>query len=257
MTPTGTQKIVWIVGMGRSGSMWTFNTARALVNSCGLVAMPSTVPADDSENQKEAQAALANGDPRQLWVLKSHKRIPEDPAAGSKFIATRRDPRDILISQMRFADLDFVGALKAAAYYAKTADHYRRFPARIRLELSYPDIVGDPAGTCSTIASFLGLSPSQDSVNAIVQAYSKQRVKHLIDSLGTKESSQSHATGDLKTVLRVDRNARLYDTGTGFQSGHVSDYRDGDWRQILSADQQARMNRALHRWLVTNGYEAA
>jgi hypothetical protein len=257
VTPTATQKIVWIVGMGRSGSMWTFNTTRALVNSCGLVAMPSTVPANESDSQREARAAISDGDPRHLWVLKSHKRLPEGLAAGSRFIATRRDPRDILISQMRFADLDFAGALEAAAYYAKTADYYRRFPARIRLELSYPDIVGDPAGTCSTIASFLGLSPSQESVSTIVQTYSKQRVKHLIDRLGIKESSQSHATGDPKTVLRVDRNARLYDTSTGFQSGHVSDYRDGDWRQILSADQQARMNRALQRWLIANGYEAA
>lgn len=253
MTPTSAQKVVWVVGMGRSGSMWTFNASRALVNACGLEVMPITVPTDDTENHREGLAGLANRDPKRLWVLKSHKRIVEGRAPNSKFIATRRDPRDILVSQMRFADLDFEGALEAAAYYTKVADHYRQFPDRIRLELSYPDVVNDPIGTCSKIASFLGLSPSPDSVRAIVQAYSKERVKNLIDGLGSRESSES--LGASRTVLRVDKNARLYDTGTGFQSGHVSDYRDGDWRQLLPPEQRARMHRRLKRWLVANGYD--
>ena len=255
MTPAGAQKIVWIVGMGRSGSMWTFNTTRALAKACDLTAMPATVPADEDENLREARAASKSVDPRLLWILKSHKQIPESAFAGSKFIATRRDPRDILISQMRFAALDFAGALKAAVYYAKTADYYRRFPDSIRLELTYPDIVGDPSGSCTTIAGFLGLSPSRGAIDAIVQTYSKDRVKRVIDGLGTQEESEANTAGDSKTVLRVDRNERLYDTRSGFQSGHVSDYRDGDWRQILSADQQARMNRELQRWLAANGYE--
>jgi len=254
---TPAPKIVWIVGMGRSGSMWTFNAVRALAKACGLETMPATVPADESENLRAARTAGTGVDPRQLWVLKSHKQIPQTGFPGSRFIATRRDPRDILISQMRFADLDFAGALKAAVYYAQTADHYRRFPDRVRLELSYPDIVGDPTGTCYTIAAFLGLGPSRESVEAVVRTFSKERVKNLIEGLGGKEQSETSAAGDSKTVLRVDRNARLYDTGTGFQSGHVSDYRDGDWRRILSADQQIRMNRALHRWLVANGFETA
>lgn len=256
MTPTETPKIVWIVGMGRSGSMWTFNTVRALVAACGLEAMPAAVVADDAEKWRAADAALSDDDHRKIWVLKTHKLISETSHPRSKFVATRRDPRDILISQMRFANLDFANALKAAIYYSNAADHYRRIPARLRLELAYPEIVGKPAEICARLSTFLGLAPSEESVETILWTYSKERVKHLIDGLGTQEQSESQMDDDSKTVLRVDKNARLQDTRTGFQSGHVSDYRDGDWRRILSADQQARMNRELHRWLVANGYEA-
>lgn len=254
MTPALTPKIVWVVGMGRSGSMWTFNIVRALAQSCELEVRPASAPVEEISKEAEARAAVSDGDPRNIWVLKTHKLIPAGSYSRSRFIATRRDPRDILISQMRFADLDFAGALKAAVHYSKTADYYRRFPDRIRLELSYVEIVGDPTGVCSKIATFLGLTPSSESINAIVRSYSKERVKHLIAGLGTQENLEANTISDSKTVLRVDKNARLYDTGTGFQSGHVSDYRDGDWRKILSADQQARMNRELQSWLVANGY---
>jgi hypothetical protein len=42
-------------------------------------------------------------------------------------------------------------------------------------------------------------------------------------------------------VILGPQNVRAFDTDTGFQSGHVSNYREGDWKRILSAKQKFRL----------------
>jgi hypothetical protein len=46
------------------------------------------------------------------------------------------------------------------------------------------------------------------------------------------------------------------DRSTGFQSGHVSDYRDGDWRRHLSREQILAMDAAFGDWIARHGYPA-
>jgi hypothetical protein len=198
-------------------------------------------------------AALSDKDANSRWVLKSHKKISfEFPR--SRFIATRRDPRDVLMSQMRFAEIGFEGALKAAIHYTGVADYYARFPETIRLEVAYADIIDNPETVADRIAAFLNLEPGEEIRTAIPEKLSKEQVSNLIDRLDA-ESEQGQNAPDAAAVLRVDANARMYDVRTGFQSGHVSDYRDGDWRRILPADQQAQMNERLGSWLARNGYD--
>ena len=58
--------------------------------------------------------------------------------------------------------------------------------------------------------------------------------------------SQSGQPINPEDVVRVSKNrARAYDHETGFQTGHVSDYRDGDWQQILTDEQKARLDAAI------------
>ena len=54
-------------------------------------------------------------------------------------------------------------------------------------------------------------------------------------------------------VRNFDNTLRAYDTETGFQSGHVSSYHDGDWKKVLTQDQQVRMYDVLGDWLRENG----
>jgi hypothetical protein len=55
-------------------------------------------------------------------------------------------------------------------------------------------------------------------------------------------------------VIAEDGAWRAFDSDTRFQSRHVSPYKDGDWRHLLTKGQKARVKASLGPWLKTNGY---
>jgi hypothetical protein len=57
-----------------------------------------------------------------------------------------------------------------------------------------------------------------------------------------------------RQVGNPNGGTRLFDPLTGFQGGHVSDYRDGDWRRLLPADALRVIDVELGRWLARHGY---
>jgi hypothetical protein len=40
-------------------------------------------------------------------------------------------------------------------------------------------------------------------------------------------------------------NVRAFDPETGFQSGHVSNYQEGDWKRILTTEQKSRLEELI------------
>ncbi len=246
-------KIVWIVGMGRSGSMWTYNVTRELLRACGYRVLPERVPRTQEQTLAEAPIALADGHPENRWALKVHNRI-SPRMHRSRFVMTRRDPRDVLVSLMHFTPCRFDKALRGTAYFTRIVDYYRSFPPKILLDLHYPDIAERPAEVVGRIAQFLGLQPTIAAVDEILVRFSKQSVLEMVRRLDEAERQESNRPSGREVVVRVDANARLMNVNTGFQSRHVSDYCDGGWRHLLSTQEQARMQRALGPWLERNGY---
>lgn len=240
--------------MGRSGSMWTFNVVRELLRRSGFNVLPKSYLPDQKSRVAVARRALDNPDPCARWVFKTHDLIGSD-FPKSRFVATRRDPRDVLISQMRFTEIDFEAGLRAACHYAERADAYARFPDSICLQLEYTDIVADPVGVCQRLGNFLELEASDGQIDAIVAQFSKARVAALVQGLAAKEANEADLPDSEKSVQRVDRNRRRIDLTTNFQSGHVSNYVDGDWRRLLSPEQRAQIHKALGSWLEREGYE--
>jgi hypothetical protein len=53
----------------------------------------------------------------------------------------------------------------------------------------------------------------------------------------------------------MDGTTRIWDPITGFQSGHVSDYRPGDWRLLLTGDEKKRLDQTIGDWLTCHGYD--
>lgn len=41
-------------------------------------------------------------------------------------------------------------------------------------------------------------------------------------------------------VVLGPQNVRAFDTETGFQSGHLLPYREGDWKRLLGTEQKSR-----------------
>jgi hypothetical protein len=244
--PDQTIRVVWIASLPRTGSMWTTNVVRELVRQSGATVLPPTVIKSDEGSVAFGRAHLAGGDAG-VAVLKAH--VPPVASPAARCIVTQRDLRDVVVSMMRFQHLDFDEMAKALPSYVQCgkADYY--YPAGPnRLVQQYATMLADPIGTIRTIARFLGLTVGEDAIAAIATKLSKENVRQRIADVekalvARSQSGQAIDPADL--VLMRNNRARAYDHETGFQTGHVSDYREGDWQQILTDEQKARIDAAI------------
>ncbi|HVW91359.1 MAG TPA: sulfotransferase [Devosia sp.] len=234
-------RTIWVATVPRTGSMWTYNVVRELVRSTGRTPLPEIVPQSDEDNEAIGRAGIAAGDG--LYVVKLHARIPQD-LPHSFFVVTHRDLRDAMISFMRFTKGDFHAGLRFVAGAMRMERHFSGFPDDRRLDIQYPDIVDRPAEVVAAIAGRLGIEASATTVAAILEGFSKEKVQERI---AAREKALSERIAARQPVDRRDfvpmseTQIRAFDTATGFQSGHVSAYREGDWRKILSPAQQAEV----------------
>ena len=243
MRRESTPKVAWIVSLPRSGSMWTFNLTRQLASTAGFDVQPKEIPQSDQQMMAGyVHGAKDDGDAGRLWVLKSH-RLPALTDPRVVYINPRRDVRDALISFMRFMHYDFESALGMARAAANFEQRINSQPNERTLILDYRQIVRRPETVAREIADFLGLSIPDNTVSEVVASLSKEKVAARIKSVETSIRHREEAgqpVRDTELVRDVSSGwERAFDIETGFQSGHVSDYRDGDWRHILTPEQQA------------------
>lgn len=247
-------KLVFVASMPRSGSMWVFNVVRDMFRQSGTAVLPQEVPFVEQINLELAERAVNDPAPTGMHVLKTHRPVNSFPQA--RFIATHRDVRDAMISFMRFMGCDFERGLEAAVGMTQLSDHFRQFPDDVALQLEYDDIKSRPKDTARSLMRFLGLGLDRDGLESIVEKYSKRNVQALVDAMeqdvGTREpvSAPTRRGG---TVL-LPGGTRALDAATGFQSGHVSDYVDGDWERLLSSAQKRAMVEKIGGWLDRRGY---
>ena len=88
--------------------------------------------------------------------------------------------------------------------------------------------------------------------------YAKESVRALIETMEREVDTENPVAAPTRqagtVLLPGGAQARALDVATGFQSGHVSDYRDGDWQTLLTAEQKALVDERLGAWLDRYGY---
>lgn len=250
-------KVIWVAGMPRSGSMWTYNVVRALAKRAGYRVLPETVFVTDGDACAYANREIAaNQDPMTVFVIKIHARLEPLPA-GDFVITNLRDPRDAVISYMRFMRIDFDQALSAIRINLDIADHYQSLSEERRMVLRYEDMTGSPLETVASTAERVGLGADQEAAVDIASQFGKDKVKAMIQM---RDRRYHEAGNDDRPFFgemllgRGDGDVTTMDRTTGFQTDHVSDYQDGSWHQFLSADQVVSMNQAFGDRLTRNGY---
>jgi hypothetical protein len=245
--------------MPRSGSTWVHNVTRAVFRAAGYQVFPEQVPQEADDMFAHADHAIADTDPNKIWILKVHRYLRPD-APLSKFINTQRDLRDALVSFMRFMQSDFEQALKAMIESAEKTDHYyRHFSPESILHLRYADITAQPFEVVRTICGFCNATLTETQIENIVARFEKANVERLIHDKEVDLERRARSGGPIARTEFVPQRfqpdmARAFDPATGFQSGHLSGYCDGDWRKLLTAEQQERIHIHLGEWLRRYGY---
>jgi hypothetical protein len=236
-------KVIWIAGAPRCGSMWTFNVTRQIVRAAGLQALPSLVPQTKSAMMAAGQEGFRDPATDRVRVLKVHAVLRSD-IPFSRYIVPRRDVRDRVVSFMRFMRCDFEGAMKFAERAILMDRHYGAFSRDRALIIDYSEIIARPGEVAYAVAAFLEAPVERQVTNAIAQGLEKEKVARLIQDKErdlAARSRQGRPIAAAEMVILGPQNVRAFDTDTGFQSGHVSNYREGDWKRILSARQKSRL----------------
>ncbi len=252
---------VLVATMPRAGSTWIFNAAREICRLAGYRPMPEQAAHALGERFEDAfRKAIRDPRRRRAWVLKTHRHLP-DPPEGFRMIAAIRDPRDVLVSFARFTRCDWRHALVATLNAVKVAEKRREIATRYPvLELAYPRIRDRPEAVVETIAAFLDLPVDRETAAGIATRFARATVARRIlerereVAVGMEAGRFPRAE---ELVRNFDQSFRVIDRATGFQSGHVSDYRDGDWRSCAPPAVLAALHRALGPWLVGNGFADA
>jgi hypothetical protein len=253
-------KTVWVAGMARAGSMWTFNVTRDLLRQASFEVRPEKVLIEDHQWVALAeQEARRDQDPNRAYVMKIHSCIHGMPDQDL-VISNIRDLRDVVMSWMRFMRVGFDEALASVASLAEVAEHYDRFPKDRVLILRYDEITRGPMASIRKIAARLGLQPEEAAIADLAERFDKSRIKNAIDQRD-RQIQTAHAAGiptnpDHLIGTRAGSLISL-DRRNGFQTDHVSDYRDGDWRKLLSRAEIDALHQRFGGWLERHGFASS
>lgn len=254
---TDSLKSVFVSTVPRTGSTWTFNVIRQLLRCSGHTVLPEKVPKNDGEMLQMAQTvAWYDQNPEKVWVLKVHA-ILKNHLPFSKIITCIRDPRDIIVSYRRFMKTSFSHALTVARSQTLMNELYLGYPDSYVFAARFEDIERCPEKLVLQLASFLNLDIPNKVAHDIISMFSRENTANLIRrktaELDVKIRTEASIDDDEVVVLGQD-NFRAYDVDTGFQAGHISSYKTGDWRDILTEQEKVRVATAFDGWLQKNGY---
>lgn len=234
---------VCCTGMARSGSTWSYNVCRELLDATGGPVIAGYY-GEGAELDAFVESRGLEGFPGHV-LLKFHQ--PADRLLGmicdgrARNVFTLRDPRDCIRSRMDFEAKPFDDALMGVAgnlimynLYAGAAD---------TLFVRYEAMSVDPAREVRRIADYLGLAPGDDEIHRIAEATGLAAAQQKVDGLGARKDAG---------VIEVA--GRRVDTETCLQTGHIRDGRHGGWREALSTIEKVTANAVLREWLIGLDY---
>ena len=225
--------IVLLTGMGRSGSTWAFNVAKALLSRETL--------AITGEYNNAVGAAIAALDPRvEHHLIKAHMV----DSIGHMLIRHRmcrtlctwREPLDCIASSMEA----FGSAFENTVALARGGLAFLDLQSRVGgiLFVAYDDIVTRPPDMIRAIADYLGCPADDAEVQRIAALFSKDNVARFADKLERTTDERGGSAG-------WDRDTLLY-------PGHIRAAPSAP-EQLLSPDQLRHAIAALAPFVDAHG----
>ena len=248
-----------VYGYPRTGSMWVYNILREIVQLCRYDIIPKRIPKSDKEMLKIHKNNLDINNKKIISIIKVHTLLDKYQLKDAFIFMTKRDPRDSLISYMRFMKVknwDIAHKLEHISGYIDSVKHLRNtINSQFFLEIDYKDITLRPINLIMKILNFLKIDLKEDQIIDISKKYSKDSVKKIIEKKDLnikKKLAKNEKVSNNEVVIMSPDNIRTFDENTGFQSNHVSNYKDGDWNNILASDEIKEINSKFEAWIEFN-----
>jgi hypothetical protein len=252
--------IVFVAGMPRAGSMWTYNIVRELYKYKNLIVLPDQIPTTEPALIKEALSShdLIN----QVYCIKTHSKLPNPLPTHHqvKIICNYRDVRDAGLSFMRFIHGDYDIAINAMMGMMQLTNYFiNTFDNNLFL-IRFDRINTEPVKTIDEICDFLELDVPHDAILKIEKKFNKDAVKKHIDKLSGVNIQQGEILDEKQqhkydAVGNLDGTYIVFDKETSFQSNHITSKEDGEWREYFTEQQREQINVRCSKWLLKYGFE--
>lgn len=224
--------LVLVCGMHRSGSTLVWQITRQLLDGRPGLRNPRGIPT--------SEFPVAAADPHDLLLAKAHYRsvVPASdfPDEGALYIYTYRDVRDVVASLFRKGAMSAPrrggDESRAIARRELRGDSFWR-QRRVVWIGRYEHFRDDVPGLVRSLADFLGVSVTPERVAEIVDWVSIDRQR--------------------ERVIRY-RDEGI-DPDTRITEQHITDGREGAWRDTLTIAELEAVEQAGARWLVRHGYD--
>ncbi len=220
--------------MHRSGSTLVWQITRHLLDGTPGLRNPRGV------STEEYPAAAAN--PADLLMAKVHFRPALDrgdfPDEGARYLYTYRDPRDVVASlyrKGRFKPDDPERGARPSRLTVRRelrGDEFWTSKSDVWIG-RYEDFRDDVPGLVRTLADYLAV-PADDSRVAQIVAE--------VDLAAQEERARAAREHGVDDDLRVTSN-------------HITDGREGAWRDTLTSEELVAIEAESARWLVEHGYQ--
>ena len=250
-----------IVGSApRTGGMWTYNVVREIFINLEKKIIPLNIPQDDDQMLDCHFINLKNRNDI-ISIIKIHKLIKKEYANKTKILINIRDPRDAVISYKRFMKLKNYSFQQAINFIKNSINriwHYREnFDKENLLEINFKDIVNNPRKIFFQLEKFLNLEINKKIVDQIIKKFSKKKISEMIKKkeIFIKKKIKKKQKIYKQNLLIFDKNnIRIFDEKTGFQTGHISNYKDGEWKQHFSNNEISIINNRFKKWFLSNNF---
>ncbi len=233
MLPTN---LIWCLGMYASGSTWLFNVVRTIAQT----SMPI------SSRFIHTTQDLAGLNTSGKLIVKTHETEP--PAAvwltarAGTILITLRDPRDAVVSLMRYQKHDFAKALSLAAHSAEACTAQAADPRALLLR--YEDGFASQPQTVAQLAQHLNLPVEAATAERIFQAHSRAAVESHIATL----AQARHVLHEVGGTDYMDPHTQWHRHHAGRTGA------SGTWRHSLNAAQISAIKARLAPWMQEWGY---
>ena len=220
--------------MHRSGSTLVWQIARQLLEGSPGLRNPRGV---STEEYPTAAAA-----PDDLLMAKVHFRPALDradfPDEGARYLYTYRDPRDVVASLYRKGrykpDDPERGARPSRLIVRRELRGDEFWTSKSDVWIGrYEDFRDDVPGLVRTLASYLDVPVDDARVAGIVRE---------VDLAAQEERAKAAREHGVDDDLRVTSN-------------HITDGREGAWRDTLTSEELVAIEAEGARWLVEHGYD--
>jgi len=219
--------------MHRSGSTLVWQITRLLLDGSPGLRNPRGV------STEEYPAAAAN--PDDLLMAKVHFRPALDrgdfPDEGARYLYTYRDPRDVVASlyrKGRFKPDDPERGARPSRLTVRRelrGDDFWTSKSDVWVG-RYEDFRDDVPGLVRALADYLAIPVDDARVDAIVRE---------VDLAAQEERAKAAREHGVDDDLRVTSN-------------HITDGREGAWRDTLTSEELVAIEAESARWLVEHGY---
>lgn len=219
--------------MHRSGSTLVWQITRQLLEGSPGLRNPRGV------STEEYPTAAAN--PADLLMAKVHFRPALDrgdfPDEGARYLYTYRDPRDVVASlyrKGRFKPDDPERGARPSRLTVRRelrGDEFWTSKSDVWIG-RYEDFRDDVPGLVRTLAAYLDVPVDDARVASIVRE---------VDLAAQEERAKAAREHGVDDDLRVTSN-------------HITDGREGAWRDTLTSEELVAIEAESARWLVEHGY---